>query len=195
DRHQARVARKQVPQARQRDIGVDLGEEPQAVAAAPQRRRREQHERDGKQRHADMARAGRVLYAIRGTHPCTFGKSPSGRIARMSRKAKWPAGTCQPGSARAPMGRETPRMMPPEGVPHMLPSPPMITASKPKIRRAGPIAGSKLVRTARNTPATAMMASDSAMASANTWRLSSPISCATLWSSEVARKARPTAVR
>ena len=28
----------------------------------------------------------------------------------------------------------------------------MMTASKPKIRRAGPIAGSKLVRTARNTP-------------------------------------------
>ncbi len=71
----------------------------------------------------------------------------------------------------------------------------MITASKPKIRRAGPIDGSKLVRTARNTPATATTASDSAMASANTWRLSRPISCATAWSSEVARKARPKAVR
>ena len=42
----------------------------------------------------------------------------------------------------------------------------MITASKPKISRAGPIAGSKLVRTARNTPATATIASDSAIASA-----------------------------
>ncbi len=77
----------------------------------------------------------------------------------------------------------------------MLPSPPMITASKPKISRAGPIAGSKLVRTARNTPAIAITASESAMASANTCRLSRPISCATDWSSEVARKARPNAVR
>ena len=40
----------------------------------------------------------------------------------------------------------------------------MMTASKPKIRRAGPIAGSKLVRTASNTPATATTASDSAIA-------------------------------
>ena len=71
----------------------------------------------------------------------------------------------------------------------------MITASKPKISRAGPMAGSKLVRTARNTPAIAMTASDSAIAMANTWRVSSPINCATAWSSEVARKARPSAVR
>ena len=55
----------------------------------------------------------------------------------------------------------------------------MMTASKPKISRAGPIAGSKLVRTARNTPATATTASDSAMASAKMWRLSRPINCAT----------------
>ena len=71
----------------------------------------------------------------------------------------------------------------------------MITASKPKISRAGPIAGSKLVRTASNTPAIATTASDSAMARAKTWRLSSPMSCATAGSSEVARKARPSAVR
>ena len=77
----------------------------------------------------------------------------------------------------------------------MLPSPPMITASKPKISRAGPIAGSKLVRTASSTPATATMASDSAMARPKMWRLSRPMSCATDWSSDVARKARPSAVR
>ena len=106
-----------------------------------------------------------------------------------------PASSCQPGSICAPIACDTPRMMPPASVPHMLPSPPMITASKPKIRRAGPIAGSKLVRTARKTPATATTASDSAIASAKMWRLSSPISCATDWSSEVARKARPSAVR
>ena len=71
----------------------------------------------------------------------------------------------------------------------------MITASKPKISRAGPIEGSKLARTARNTPAMATTASDSAIAIANTCRVSRPISCATAWSSEVARKARPSAVR
>ena len=57
----------------------------------------------------------------------------------------------------------------------------MITASKPKISRAGPIDGSKLVRMARNTPAMATTASDSAMARPKTWRLSRPISCATIW--------------
>ena len=77
----------------------------------------------------------------------------------------------------------------------MLPSPPMITASKPKISRAGPIAGSKLARTASSTPAIATMASDSAIASPNTCALFRPMSWATDWSSEVARKARPSAVR
>ena len=78
----------------------------------------------------------------------------------------WPASRFQPGSSCAPMACATPRMMPPASVPHMLPSPPMMTASKPKISRAGPIAGSKLARTASSTPATATMASDSAIASA-----------------------------
>ena len=47
----------------------------------------------------------------------------------------------------------------------------MMTASKPKMSRAGPIAGSKFARTASSTPATATMASDSAMARPNTWAL------------------------
>ena len=51
-----------------------------------------------------------------------------------------------------------------ERAPHE-PSPPMITASKPKISRAGPIDGSKLARTASSTPAIATTASDSAIAS------------------------------
>ena len=41
----------------------------------------------------------------------------------------------------------TPRMTPPASVPQRLPRPPMITASKPKISRAGRSTGSKLVRT------------------------------------------------
>ena len=93
----------------------------------------------------------------------------------------WPASRFQPGSSCAPMAWATPRMMPPASVPHMLPRPPMITASKPKMSRAGPIAGSKLARTASSTPATATMASDSAIASANTWALFRPMSCATDW--------------
>jgi hypothetical protein len=56
--------------------------------------------------------------------------------------------------------------MPPANVPHMLPSPPMITASKAKISRAGPMAGSKLARTARKTPAMAITANDRAIATA-----------------------------
>ena len=53
----------------------------------------------------------------------------------------------------------------------------------------------EMARTARNTPAIATTANDSAIASAKTWRLSRPISCATAGSSAVARKARPIAVR
>jgi hypothetical protein len=79
-------------------------------------------------------------------HVRTLGNSPSGRTARMTRKAMWPARSCQPGLMWAPIAWATPRTSPPANVPHRLPRPPMITASKPKIRRAGPIAGSKLAR-------------------------------------------------
>src|SRR5262249_7214172 len=166
DRDEPGVAREQIPEARERDISVDFGEKPQVVASAPGRRRREQHGGDGERGGADAARAGRMLDLEGRGHPCTFGNRPSGRTARMMRNARCPAQSCQPGLICAAIACDTPRMMPPTSVPHMLPRPPMMTASKPKIRRAGPIAGSKLVRTARKTPATAMTASDSAMASA-----------------------------
>src|SRR5258705_2306591 len=100
----------------------------------------------------------------------------AGRPERTMRKARCPASICQPGSMWAPTPWATPSRMPPKSVPHRLPRPPMITASKPKISRAGPIAGSKLVRTAMSTPATATTASDSAMPSAKTWRLFGPLS-------------------
>ena len=70
----------------------------------------------------------------------------------------------------------------------------MMTASNPKMRRAGPIDGSKLARTASSTPAIDTTAIDSAIASPNTCALSMPINCATSGSSDVARKARPVAV-
>src|SRR5712691_6504046 len=171
DRDQPGIACEQVPETRKRDIGVDLGQQPQVVAPAPGRRRGERHECDGEHDGADMARPGGVLDAEAGVHVCTFGNRPSGRTARMRRNARWPASTCQPGLICAPIACDTPRMMPPASVPHMLPRPPMMTASKPKIRRAGP------------------------MASAKMWRVSRPINCATDWSSEVARNARPNAVR
>lgn len=83
----------------------------------------------------------------------------------------------------------------PASVPHRLPSPPMMTASNPKIRRLPPMAGSNEVRMPRKTPAIAVTASDSAMASPKTCARFSPISWAISCRSEVARKARPSAVR
>src|SRR5215475_10010760 len=166
DRDEPGIAGEQVPEARERDIGVDFGEKPQVVASAPGRRGGKQHQGDGERGGADPARAARMLDVERRGHPCTFGNRPSGRTARMMRKARCPAKSCQPGLICAPIACDAPRMMPPASVPHMLPRPPMMTASKPKISRAGPIAGSKLVRTAMKTPATAMTASESAMASA-----------------------------
>ena len=56
----------------------------------------------------------------------------------------------------------TPRMIPPASVPQKLDRPPMMTASKPKISRVGPVAGSKLARIASNTPASPTIASDRA---------------------------------
>ena len=50
----------------------------------------------------------------------------------------------------------------------------MITASKPKISRPGPLAGSKLVRMPRKMPAMATTASDSAMAMPEDMRLVQP---------------------
>jgi hypothetical protein len=57
---------------------------------------------------------------------------------------------------RLPFGRDlrpvvcaTPRITPPASVPQKLPKPPMITASKAKIRREGPISGSKVARAPR----------------------------------------------
>src|SRR5262249_3278119 len=194
DRHETRIAGEQVPQACERHERIDLGEQAQVLAIAPPGGRRQRDQRQAKDRDADPARRRRVLDAQRA-HPCTLGNRPSGLSARMTRNATWPARICQPGSILAPIAWATPRTMPPARVPHRLPSPPMMTASNPKLRRAGPIAGPKLARTARNTPAIATTASESAIASAKTWRVSRPISPATDWSSEVARNARPRLVR
>ena len=80
---------------------------------------------------------------------------------------------------------------PASSVPHSEPSPPMITASKPKMSRAGPTDGENVVRIARKTPAIATVASEIAIARLYTRRLLIPTSDAVRWSSEVARSARP----
>ena len=51
----------------------------------------------------------------------------------------------QPMEISAPRVCATPSTIPPRSVPQREPSPPMITASKAKISRAGPLDGSKLV--------------------------------------------------
>ena len=84
------------------------------------------------------------------------GNSPLGRTIRMTRKAMWPARICQVGDSAAPTACATPSTTPPISVPHMLPSPPMITASKARMSRIGPAAGSKIVRMANSTPAIAV---------------------------------------
>ena len=68
----------------------------------------------------------------------------------------WPARICQVGDSAAPTAWAMPSTMPPISVPHMLPRPPMITASKARISRIGPAAGSKFVRIANSTPAIAV---------------------------------------
>ena len=64
----------------------------------------------------------------------------------MARKARCPARICQVGSSAAPIDCAIPSTMPPINVPHMLPSPPIITASKARMSRIGPDEGAKIVR-------------------------------------------------
>ena len=82
DRNQARVAGEQVPQARQRDEGIDFREQPQRLPVTPIGRECQNDEREGDERNADAARPGGMFDA---GHPDTFGKKPCGRTARMAR--------------------------------------------------------------------------------------------------------------
>src|SRR6185295_20009073 len=107
DRNQPGISGKQVPQAGQRDIAVDLSQQPQILPLAPERRARQHNEQRGEDRKPDPARARRVLDP---DHPRTLGNRPSGRTASTTRNAMWPASTCQPGSMRVLMVRPPPRM-------------------------------------------------------------------------------------
>ena len=83
-----------------------------------------------------------------------------------ARNTRCPVRMPQPGDSLAPTVCATPSMAPPTSVPHSEPSPPMITASKAKSSRSGPLPNAKVVRMPRKMPAMATMPSDSAMASA-----------------------------
>ena len=71
----------------------------------------------------------------------------------------------------------------------------MITASKANSSRSGPLENVKVVRMPRTTPATATIASDSAIASPYSRPVSMPINAAVAPSSDAARKARPIGER
>src|SRR5258708_32393941 len=74
DRYEAGVTRKQVPEARQRDIRIDFREQPQVVAAAPDRCRGKQHKTSGKSGRAEAARAAPLLPPSRGEPTLTLGE-------------------------------------------------------------------------------------------------------------------------
>ena len=114
------------------------GAAPVRQATPARRSHSEQKDRE------DPAFACRALDPDRCHQSLVRGKNPLGRTIRMIRNAIWPARICQVGDSAAPNACAMPSTMPPSSVPHRLPSPPMITASKAKIRRIGPAAGSKV---------------------------------------------------
>src|SRR5690606_7409427 len=143
-------------------------EEAHIGAAGPPGRGDECGDQQDADDEADAARGRRADDAegTLGHQPSILGKRPRGLSARMRKKTRWPARIWKPGAICAPSVCATPSTMPPASVPQSEPRPPMITASKPKMRRPGPLAGSKLVRTARKMPAMATTPAETAMASA-----------------------------
>ena len=158
DRDEAGIAGEQIPQLRKREVIGHLGDEPHPAGIAPPRQRDERGEHRRRDHGEDAAGLRCALDALGRRHLKSLvrGNSPLGRTIRMIRKAIWPARICQVGDSAAPTACAMPSTTPPISVPHMLPSPPMITASKARISRIGPAAGSKMVRMANSTPAIAV---------------------------------------
>ena len=126
---EAGVASEQVPQLRQRQHVEDEDQVLHQRPAGEERQRREQrHEGNADQRRG--ARGLRGGGDAVGHQSTARGNSPRGLSTSTIRKATWPARICHSGLMWAPMVCATPMMMPPASVPHRLPSPPMITASK-----------------------------------------------------------------
>ncbi len=181
DRDEPGIAGEQVPQARQRDIGVDFGEQPQVVAPAPGRRRGKQHDSDGERGRADAARRG--SHARRGSDaviPAPSGTGPRAARARTTRKARWPAKQLPARiDLRADRLRHAEDDAARERAPHAAePADDHRLEAEDQPRRARSPDRSWCARRGRRRRPR-RRASDSAMASAKTWRLSRPISCAT----------------
>src|SRR5438552_1759249 len=204
---QPEVAGEQIPHAgqNQQDEGVD--EEIGNVRVDDVGKRREQHDHhcradESPERRSAGARDpnGHVHFVRVAGFPACHTASrarirPCGRSASTARKTRWPASTPPLGSIRAPTACATPRMMPPTSVPQREPTPPMMTASKAKIRRDGPALGSNDDELPSARPASATVAKAIAAAMPNTWRVLTPAIAEASWSSADARIDRPIAVR
>src|SRR4029077_4450643 len=171
DRDEARVAGEQVPHLGEPEQRDELHQDPHR-ARVPPRGQARQHGQP--QRGADQAgaagprgAAGADGPGARGRAQATlraFANRPWGRRSSTARKTRCPVRMPQPGDSLAPTVCATPSTAPPTSVPQSEPSPPMITASNAKSSRSGPLAKVKVVRMPRNTPATATMPRESAMA-------------------------------
>ena len=130
DRHQAGVARQQVPVLRQRE---HRQHEEQILDDAARNEGRSDRQRGekGDARHDGGGRQARAGFDTEARHQSVVrGKRPRGRTTRTIRNTAWPARICHSGLILAPTVCATPRMTPPASVPHRLPRPPMMTASK-----------------------------------------------------------------
>ena len=135
DRDQPGIAREQVPELREGEVVGDLHDRPHVRAPAPEGERDQDGETQQRGQRAIAARAGAALDPVGGGAALAHrslvrGKRPLGRSTRTIRKATWPARICPPGWNLAPIAWATPRITPPASVPHRLPSPPIMTASK-----------------------------------------------------------------
>src|SRR5439155_16228724 len=193
---QSAVAGEQIPHAgqNQQDEGVD--EEIGDVRVDDVGKRREQHDHHCRADESPQGRSAGARDPNGRDHTASRARiKPCGRSASTARNTRWPASTPPLGSIRAPTACATPRMMPPTSVPQSEPTPPMMTASKAKIRRDGPALGSNDDELPSARPASATVANAMAAAIPNTWRVFTPAIDEASWSSADARIARPIAVR
>src|SRR5205807_9875263 len=184
DRDQPAVACEQIPHARQhqQDEGVDQEIGHVRVDDVGKRREQDDHDRRADQppqrwsaRSRDPNGGGPGSGRNRGHHVASRARiNPWGRSASTARNTRWPASTPPLGSIWAPTACATPRMTPPARVPQREPTPPMMTASKAKISRAGPALGSNDDELPSARPARATVAKAIAAAIPKTWRVSTP---------------------
>src|SRR5262249_24607093 len=131
-------------------------------------RHRHEHEHDRKQAEAGREPRGEGAPTLHGEglgHVAALGrKMPPCGEASTARNTRCPASTEYCGLICAPTVWATPSTMPPASVPQSEPKPPITTASNAKISCVGPENGSKVERIARNIPATAAVATATAVA-------------------------------